>query len=502
MPLAKSATLALLLTLATAAHAADTETLNLGNGQSIKFTLIKAGTFQMGSPEDEKGHRADEVQHEVRIADDFLIGVHPITRGQFARFVAATGYRTEAETGTSGGYGVAEGKLTQRREFTWKNPGFRQADDHPVVLITLKDANAFIGWVNQTSRRRASLPTEAQWEYACRAGTASRFYNGEDDADADAIAWYQDNSDPTTHSVGGKAANAWGLFDMSGHVFEWCRDTYGPYRPGDPVVGDMNQQRTVLRGGSFLRPIADIRSAARYRNAPTSRNADNGFRLVMAVSNSPVPPPGNRASTPSPSIPPTLERVEIENPTPTAAPTPPDSVPDFPPGPGVLAEAAHENDTFHALVGLACLLSPCAFILLVGGAIFAIVRRTRRNAPPVDPMQPIPVRPLTNTGAVNPALAPRPVQDGFWVNTTPYRAGDRVRYSYQGPGGIVEDEFVVEPGQAQFIYTGVTPAEIALMGLAQQAIENTQRNLSQRPPPIPRQQPRTSPPRRNYPSAY
>jgi hypothetical protein len=137
-------------------------------------------------------------------------------------------------------------------------------------------------------------------------------------------------------------------------------------------------------------------------------------------------------------------------------------------------------------------------VLIIGGVVFSMIKRARQRGPQPDPMSPIPVNPPAGGGITG--RVPRAVQDGFWVDTTPYRSGDRVRYRYQGPGGTVEDEFVVEPGQGQFIYTGVTPADIALLGLTHMMQEETTRRMYSQPPPIPRQPPRHE--RRSYPSAY
>jgi formylglycine-generating enzyme required for sulfatase activity len=472
----------LAVVLSTAAQSAQSERLDLGGGVTLDILKIPAGSFEMGSPTAEVGRGPDEELHRVTISEDFWLGRTPVTRGQFARFVQDSGYRTEAEKGSSGGFGFDGTGLVQRKDFTWRNPGFAQTDDHPVVIVTYADAHAFVSWLSRTSGRQVTLPSEAQWEYACRAGTTSRFYSGEGDLDAERIAWFKKNAGSGTHPVGEKEANAFGLHDMCGNVYQWCRDTYAAYVSGGGEQGPMDKPRNVLRGGSWIKDAKHVRSAARARNTPGSRNADNGFRIVVSTKAMVVTPAPART-------------------TPVEAPPPP--VRDQP-RPAPVEEPPPVRDADVSIVrnsGPGCFLP--VFIIVFGVAavfIIFVVLAMRRGAASRQPIMQGPV--LQRPQPPLRAVAPRLADDGFWFDTSGYSAGDLVTYTYTGRNGTVTEQFLVDPGAGQqFVYTGIRPSDIVLGNLIA-------RQLEQQAPPLPPSRP--SPIRRSddddrprrYPPAY
>ena len=280
------------------------EVIDLGPGVSIDVVRVPAGKFTMGSPKTEKCHsKVESPMREVTITREFLMSKCEITRAQFAAFVKATGYKTESE---KDGVGFAwDGKKWDKvKGISWKDIGYRQSDNHPVVGVTFNDAVAFCKWVSAKTGRVVRLPTEAEWEYACRAGTQTVFAFGTTLADAKGAANIADKTALTrfkrwkhfpvedgyvyTSPVGLFKPNAFGLHDMHGNVWEWCSDwwarDYSKSAKVDPQ-GPKSGKRRVIRGGSWMSSPPFARAACRRDCPPKGRGCDNivGIRLVVEV---------------------------------------------------------------------------------------------------------------------------------------------------------------------------------------------------------------------------
>jgi formylglycine-generating enzyme required for sulfatase activity len=245
------------------------------NSIGMKLVLIRAGEFMMGSPDSDKDVANDEKpQHRVRITKPFYLGACEVTVGHFRQFVEETGRKTE-DTPTSAG------------PVSWKKPGWQQTDEHPVVWVNWHEAVAFCDWLGRKEGRTYRLPTEAEWEYACRARSATRYTFGDDIGKLGEYAWFSPNSRGSPQPVGQKKANAWGLFDMHGNVWEWCADWYGKEyyatSPLDDPTGPPSGDLHVLRGNSWNYVPGLTRSAARGRSRPDHHNGISGFRLARTL---------------------------------------------------------------------------------------------------------------------------------------------------------------------------------------------------------------------------
>jgi formylglycine-generating enzyme required for sulfatase activity len=214
------------------------------------YRLIPAGSFLMGSPEDEKERFRNETQHLVEITQPFLLKTTPVTQ---AEWLAVIG----------------------------DNPARFNGDDRrPVEQVSWADAARFCESLCAQTGGMYRLPTEAQWEYACRAGTTAARYG-----DLDAIAWYDDYDGMDTEPVGQKQPNAWGLYDMLGNVCEWCLDWYDAYasEPQRDPQGPPSGSLRVFRGGAGGYDARCCRAARRYSYAPANRDGYVGFRPARSL---------------------------------------------------------------------------------------------------------------------------------------------------------------------------------------------------------------------------
>lgn len=421
----RALSIAVLCAIATAEAQARAEAppIELGDGVQIALVEVPAGSFTQGSALNEPGHGDDEGRREVTISKPFWIGRTPVTVGQFRKFAAEARYVTEAEKGSSGGFGWDGTKLVQRKEFTWRSPGFPQTESDPVVIVTFADAQAFAGWAAQRSGMTVRLPTEAEWEMAARGGSKGRFFWGNDETQAEARAWFAKNAGQGTKPAGSKSPNDFGLLDAAGNVWQWCLDFHGPISADaatdpearSPVTwAHSDKPRRVLKGGSWLTDDRwKMRPAARNRATEGSRNADFGFRIVAMRGAPPGPLP---SGTPPPS-----------------------------PAPGSTAPPTDRRDNRHWDAGLGCGAFGCGGLFFFG-ILFWIARAALKGG----------------TGGVEVQKS----ADGFWL-IAPGQQKVSVTYAVRTLSGTKQGSAVADPApRGTFVYTGEPALDVKIVSTA------------------------------------
>jgi formylglycine-generating enzyme required for sulfatase activity len=278
------------------------------NSLGMKFRLIPAGKFTMGSTKEEidaalklveKGKRYDDPftiegpAHSVEITHPFYMGETEVTVGQFRQFVEDSKYNVGDDR--------------------WKKPGWNhiqvgqpvvfveQTDNHPVVFVDWKNTNDFCLWLSKKEGKEYRLPTEAEWEYCCRAGTKTRYSFGDNEGELSRYAWISTNSQGNAHPVKELDPNPWGLYDMHGNVGEWCQDLYDmtpediahlwerPWSvyykasPRKDPPGPAAGLGRMVRGGSWYNAPVFCRSAFRGHTGPDARGHQIGFRVLLVL---------------------------------------------------------------------------------------------------------------------------------------------------------------------------------------------------------------------------
>lgn len=276
-----------------------------------EMVLIEGGRFLMGSGGDEAGRYDDEgPQHWVNV-QPFALGRCEVTVREFQQFVKETGYRTQAEEGEGCNTLNAKGDdFETQKDKSWSRPGFSQSEIHPVLCVSFNDVQAYIAWLNLSTGVTYRLPTEAEWEFAARAGTTTRFSFG-DDLGAEHQCTYANGGDISvkdkpfakewelancddghdfTAPVGSFKPNAFGLYDMHGNVWEWNQDCWHDSYSGAPPDGSVwlapgkgDCEKAVVRGGSWVIYPRGLRSAVRHWNNTDVAVDNRGFRLARTL---------------------------------------------------------------------------------------------------------------------------------------------------------------------------------------------------------------------------
>jgi formylglycine-generating enzyme required for sulfatase activity len=252
----------------------------------IEMVWVEGGSYLMGSNE---GEEDEKPVHEVTLKG-FYMGKYEVTRGQFRKFVETTNYQTEAEKdGWAWIYSVEEKNWVKKEGLNWKkdakgNDCYNKKENHPVIFVSYNDAIAYINWLKTTTNKKYRLPTEAEWEYAAKGGNKNSLYKYAGSDNIDEVAWYG-NANDETHPIGTKKANALGIFDMTGNVWEWCSDWYDKnhyqYSMKSNPEGGLTGDYRVLRGGSFSSDSGNCRPANRVNSTPNGRSSIIGFRLAQ-----------------------------------------------------------------------------------------------------------------------------------------------------------------------------------------------------------------------------
>jgi formylglycine-generating enzyme required for sulfatase activity len=227
--------------------------IDLGGGVTMEFVLIRPGSFTMGS---DKGQNSNEKPaHKVTITKPFYLGQYEVTQEQWEKVAGS-------------------------------NPSYHKGPKLPVESVSWDDCQSFLAKLQEkVPGQKFALPTEAQWEYACRAGSTGDYCFGDRDAGLGEYGWYSSNSGNQTHPVGGKKPNAWGLYDMHGNVWEWCSDAYGAYSSeavSDPTGASSGNRNRVLRGGDWSNAPDNLRSVKRGIDTSARREGTFGLRCVVA----------------------------------------------------------------------------------------------------------------------------------------------------------------------------------------------------------------------------
>lgn len=238
-------------------------TIYLAEEVPMHFVKVKNGSFIMGSDSTEQDRQGDEgPKHQVTISEEFMIGQFEVSQLQWETIMG-------------------------------NNPSlfyrFPNSQHYPVERVSWNEIQSFIAKLNTLQLGKFRLPTEAEWEYACRAGTTTRYSFGDAPhyLELNKYAWFNPGSEGKSHERGSKQPNPWGLYDMHGSVWEWCQDWYDKYEgdhltdPTGPSIGE----NKIIRGGSWFNEPEALRSANRHRQPPDSKHTNNGFRLVMEIEN-------------------------------------------------------------------------------------------------------------------------------------------------------------------------------------------------------------------------